>query len=75
MGKHVTIGFEHHSRGAVNELLATARSSGQSGEIRARLLGSMTSTSVAATPFRADDAMRLLVRVRAIDGTRRRQRR
>jgi PAS fold len=46
-------------------LLTTARSSGQSGEIRARMLGSVVSASVAATSFRADDAMRLLVRVRS----------
>jgi transcriptional regulator PpsR len=67
IGKHATIGFAHPSRAAVNELLATARSSGQSGEIRARLLGSVAMTCVAATSFRADDAMRLLVRVRAVD--------
>lgn len=65
IGKHVTVGFGHPSRAAVNELLGAARSSGQSGEIRARLLGSVTSASVAATSFRADAAMRLLVRVRA----------
>ena len=67
-GRHVSAGFEHHSRGAVNALLMAARSSGQTGEIRARLLGTVTATSVAATPFRADDTMRLLVRVRSVDG-------
>ncbi|MEO8524688.1 MAG: transcriptional regulator PpsR [Caldimonas sp.] len=67
IGKPATVGFAHLARGAVNELLAAARSSGQSGEIRARLLGSVASTSVAATSFRADDAMRLLVRVRSVD--------
>lgn len=66
-GRHASAGFEHHSRGAVNELLANARTTGQSGEIRARLQGTQASTSVVATPFRADDAMRLLVRMRAID--------
>jgi len=66
-GQHVGAGFEHHSRGAVNELLGNARATGQSGEIRARLQGTLTSTSVAATPFRSDDSMRLLVRMRAID--------
>ncbi|KQW40316.1 transcriptional regulator PpsR [Rhizobacter sp. Root404] len=60
-------GFEHHSRGAINELLGNARATGKSGEIRARLLGTQTGTSVVATPFRADDAMRLLVRLRALD--------
>jgi transcriptional regulator PpsR len=67
VGKTATVGFAHASRGAVNELLATARSSGQSGEIRARLLGTVATTSVVATSFRADDAMRLLVRVRAAE--------
>ena len=66
-GRHVSAGFEHHSRGAVNELLGNARTTGQSGEIRARLQGTLTSTSVVATPFRSDDAMRMLVRMRAID--------
>ena len=67
IGKHATVGFAHVSRSAVNELLVAARGSGQSGEIRARLLGSVAMTSVAATSLRADDAMRLLVRVRAAD--------
>jgi transcriptional regulator PpsR len=66
-GRHVDAGFEHHSRGAVNELLRNARATGQSGEIRARLQGTHNSTSVLATPFRSDDSMRLLVRMRAID--------
>ncbi|CAN5867147.1 transcriptional regulator PpsR [soil metagenome] len=60
-------GFEERSRAAIEHLLTTARASGQSGEIRARLFGKVALTSVAATPFRADDTMRLLVRVRAID--------
>ncbi|MEQ1682839.1 MAG: transcriptional regulator PpsR [Burkholderiaceae bacterium] len=67
-GRPATFGFEHHSRGAVNALLTAARGNGQTGEIRARLLGTITATSVAATPFRADDTMRLLVRVRSVDG-------
>ncbi|MET0540680.1 MAG: transcriptional regulator PpsR [Variovorax sp.] len=60
-------GFEERSRAGVEELLVTARASGESGEIRARLLGKVALTSVAATPFRADDTMRLLVRIRAVD--------
>ncbi|MBC8058732.1 MAG: transcriptional regulator PpsR, partial [Rhizobiales bacterium] len=66
-GRHASAAFEHHSRGAVNELLGNARATGQSGEIRARLQGTQTGTSVVATPFRADDAMRLLVRMRTLD--------
>jgi transcriptional regulator PpsR len=63
-GQHASVGFEHHSRGALNELLGRARTGGQGVEIRARMQGSAAFASVAATPFRADDAMRLLVRVR-----------
>ncbi len=67
LNRPATTGFEERSRAAVEELLTSARASGQSGEIRARLMGKVALTSVAATPFRADDAMRLLVRVRAVD--------
>ncbi|CAN5377954.1 transcriptional regulator PpsR [soil metagenome] len=67
LGRPASFGFERHSRSAVDALLTSARASGQSGEIAARLLGRVTPASVAATPFRADDAMRLLVRVRAVD--------
>jgi len=67
VGRQATFGFESHSRGAVSELLTVARASGQSAEIRARLAGKVTGTSVLATPFRTDDAMRLLVRVRTVD--------
>lgn len=67
IGRPVNFAFDRHSRGAVDELMNTARSSGQTSEIRARLFGRVTAASVAATPFRSDDAMRLLVRVRAIE--------
>lgn len=67
VGRPAAFGFERLSRDAVNSLLATARASGQASEIRAQLLGRVTATSVAATPFCADDAMRLLVRVRTLD--------
>ena len=67
-GRHASFAFEHHSRGAVNELLNGARTIGQTAEIRARLLGSNIGTQVAATPFRCGDAMQLLVRVRVVDG-------
>ena len=67
VGKIATSAFAHASRGAVNALLAAARSTGQSGEIRARLLGTTGNTSVAATSFRAEDAMRILVRVRSLE--------
>jgi transcriptional regulator PpsR len=67
LGRPASFGFERYSRGAVDELLTTARTSGQQAEIRARLLGKITATSVSATPIRSDDAVRLLVRVRAMD--------
>lgn len=67
VGRAAVFGFEHRSRPAVDELLTTARTSGRPAEIRARLAGKVIATSVAATPFRADEQMRLLVRVRAID--------
>ncbi len=66
VGKHATAGFAHASRGVVAALLQTARSSGESAEMHARLLGTVATASVAATSFRAGDAMRLLVRVRAV---------
>ncbi len=39
----------------------------QPAQIRARLAGKVTATGVVATPFRAGDAIRLLVRVRIMD--------
>lgn len=68
VGRDVRIGFEHHSRGAVEELLNTARSTGRPAEIRARLVGTVTAASVSATSFRSDNAMHLLVRVREAPG-------
>jgi transcriptional regulator PpsR len=67
VGRPASFGFERHSRVAVDALLAAARSSGKPSEIRARLLGRVSATSVAATPFRTDDAMRLMVRLRTMD--------
>lgn len=66
-GRHIASAFEHHARGGVIELLGNARSTGQSGEIRARLQGTHASAGVVATPFRADNTMRLLVRLRLIE--------
>ncbi|MGE4243391.1 transcriptional regulator PpsR [Ramlibacter sp.] len=67
LGRAAGFGFEQRARAAVESLLATARASGEPAEIRARLRGKTTSTSVVATPFRSDDQMRLLMRVRAMD--------
>lgn len=67
VGRHASFGFERHSRAAVQSLLEAARSSGQPSEIRARLLGRVSATSVSATPFRTNDAVRLIVRLRTMD--------
>lgn len=67
VGRPASFGFERASRLAVDDLMATARDSGQAGEIRARLTGRTAATSVAATPFSSDNAPRLLVRIRTLE--------
>ena len=67
IGRQASFGFERHSRLAIDELLLAARASGQPAEIRARLLGKVTAISVAATPFRADNELRVLLRLRGLD--------
>jgi len=67
IGRSASFGFERHSRAAVDALLAAARSTCQPSEIRARLLGSVSATSVAATPFRTDETLRLMVRLQTLD--------
>jgi transcriptional regulator PpsR len=66
VGRPAAFGFERHSRAAVEELLVAARTNGQPVEIRARLMGKITATSVAASPFRAEDSLRILLRVRTL---------
>ena len=66
VGKNATIGIDRSSRPAVEELLTTARASGRPVEMRARLVGKRGTTSIAATPFRAEDTMLLLVRASAV---------
>ena len=65
-GRMASFGFERHSRRMVDDLLATTKSSTQPSEIRARLLGKITATSVSATQIRSDDAVRILMRVRSM---------
>jgi transcriptional regulator PpsR len=67
LGRQACFGFERHSHEAIDHLLIRARASGQPAEMRARLRGQVIATSVAATPFRAEDQMRLLVRIRTMD--------
>lgn len=64
VGRETPALFDAHSRGPIDELMAAARSSGRPLEIRARLAHHTATTSVSATPFRAGDAQRLLVRAR-----------
>lgn len=66
IGRMASFGFERHSRRMVEDLLATAKFSTQPSEIRARLLGKVTATSVSATQIRSDDAARILMRVRSV---------
>lgn len=66
VGRMASFGFERHSRRVVEDLLAAARSTTQPAEIRARLLGKITPTSVSATQIRSDNAVRILVRVRSM---------
>lgn len=64
-GRAVDALFDHRSRGAVRELMTSARTSGRPAELRARLIGDPVTCSVAAIPFRAGDEQRLLVRLRS----------
>jgi transcriptional regulator PpsR len=71
-GQVATQLFATSSRTAVQGLLDSARASGRPAEIHARPLaggGVPASVAVSATPFRASDGMRLLLRVRAQDTT------
>jgi transcriptional regulator PpsR len=66
-GRLVTFGFERTSRLMIEAMLTKARANGQSAEVLARLLGKVTATSLAVTPFGTDESMRLLVRIRALE--------
>lgn len=52
---------------AFSELLVTARTTGRPSEIRSRLAHGGAKVAVAATPFRADNTLLLMVRVRPAD--------
>ena len=77
VGKSVLDGVVRSARPGVEELLVTARGSGRPAEIRARVAGApgtlnFTQTAaidISATPFRAGEAMLLLVRARAGNST------
>lgn len=66
-GQVATQLFDAASRAAVQGLLDNARASGRPAEIPARLAGGLRAVAASATPFRARDGMRLLLRVRVQD--------
>lgn len=66
-GRRAAEFFDEHSRNPVEELMAAARSSGRPVELRARLAGSQSLTSVSATAFRVADRQRLLLRLRSVE--------
>ncbi len=57
--------FEHASRGAAREMLHNARASGRSLEVLLRPGNTLVAVAVSATPFRAEDGLRLLLRLRS----------
>lgn len=73
-GRLVSEGVIEALRPTVDELLVAARTTGRPGEVRALLAGAPGTTvqaptiDLSATPFRADDTMLLLVRLRIADG-------
>jgi len=71
VGQRLDAGFDAGSRPAVEELLASARSSGRAAEIRVRLMARAAAVDLSATPFRAEASQLLLVRLR--DGESRAQ--
>ncbi len=56
--------FDRSSHGMLQDLLLNAGSRGKPAEIHARLSKTLAPVAVSATPFRAGDGLRLLLRVR-----------
>jgi transcriptional regulator PpsR len=67
VGRGADSGIDAGSRPVFHELLVTARTTGQPAEVRARVATSLGLISVAATPFRADTSLLLMVRARAVE--------
>jgi transcriptional regulator PpsR len=67
-GSEASLAMDAAFQPAFLELLTTARTTGQPAEIRSRMAGGITTVAVAATPFRADNSLLLMVRVRPLDG-------
>lgn len=66
-GRPATELFERSSRGALQELLLNASSSGKPAEVHVRMPKTQAQAAAAATPFRTRDGLRLLLRVRFAD--------
>lgn len=66
-GRLVVHAFEKHSRRALEELLRAAQASGQQSEVRLRLAQKALTASVAAVPFRQQDRLCALLRVRPLE--------
>ena len=64
-GRAVPDLFDRSSRGTLQELLINAGAHGKPAEIPVRLPKTLALAAVSATPFRAGDGLRLLLRVRA----------
>lgn len=64
LGRPATFAFHRQYHEPLIELFNVARTSAQPSEISAQINGRVTGARVAATPFRAERGLRLLVRVR-----------
>jgi len=67
-GRPTTELFDRSSHGALQELLLNSGRSGKPAEIHARMPKTQALAAVSATPFRASDGLRLLLRVRFAAG-------
>jgi transcriptional regulator PpsR len=66
VGKPANVGIDRRSWPAVEELLTVARATGRPAEIRVRLAEGGAVIDIAATPFRSDRDLLLLVRARTV---------
>jgi transcriptional regulator PpsR len=64
LGRPATFAFHRQYHEPLIELFNVARTSAQPAEASAQIIGRVTGARVAATPFRAERGLRLLVRVR-----------
>jgi transcriptional regulator PpsR len=67
VGRAAAAGIDPGSHAAVEELLANARVTGRTAEVRAVLAGGRGEVRVSATPFRAEGGTLLLLRARSLE--------